>query len=637
MKLSLLGINCIQDLLYHFPTRYEDSTNLKSIKEVIMENLQEASLIVKIVSISTNYGFSRKRLTKAKAIDSTGEIDILWFNQPYLVKSLPVGSEIIIFGKCKINKMRLQFVSPKHEIFVPNNPSKHLARLAPIYPETLGINSKWIRNKIDQVLKSIIIIDPISIDILTRNRFDNLKDALNKIHIPQNQEDIKSAKRRLSFDELYYLQLGVIKNLKDQEVFHSRSQTIHLETINKFLSELAFKPTSSQLKAVQEICLNLTKSISMNRLLEGDVGSGKTLVAAVAVLNTLSNGLSSAIMAPTTILAQQHYESFLKFFKDQFNIVLLTTHTKSITSDISLPTLFIGTQALIFNSKYLENIGLVVIDEQHRFGVKQRDVLSKLKNNEDQLPHFLTMTATPIPRTMALTLFGDIEISILSEMPKGRIPVETLIIPENKRVNSYSFVKDELKKKNQAFVICPLIEESIHDKMKEVKNATHEFENIQTIFKDFNAVLLHGKMKEEIKSKILEDFRNHKYDILVSTSVVEVGIDIPNATIIMIESSERFGLAQLHQLRGRVGRNSIKSYCLLYKSIEGQNERLKYFSIHNKGLDLAEFDLQNRGPGEVYGYKQSGIPNLKIANILDIEMVKLARQEAINTLQYHVE
>lgn len=577
--LEKLGIKTERDLLYHLPFRYEDYSLLSKIK-----NLQEGETVTvrgKVLEIKNQYTRSAFVLQRALIEDDSGILEVLWFNQRFLTRVIHQGDQISLAGKIKKNGKKLLLKSPVYEI----NSQIHTGRVVPIYPETAGITSKWLRTKIFNLLDN------------------SVPEALKKVHFPKSLEEAEEARLQLAFDELFASQLEALKRKKEREskTVGNKFKIVEIrEKLKMFVDNLSFNLTGGQKKVIAEIYKDLAKDVPMNRLLQGDVGSGKTVVAALALLAANLNGYQAVLMAPTEILANQHYET-LKFLK--LNVGLATGSKKeNLNSKI-----IVGTHALL-NLK-LANLGLVVIDEQHRFGVEQQTKLKEKGLN----PHILTMTATPIPRAMALTLYGDLDISLLEEMPVGRLPVKTWAVPENKRAAAYQWIRDQ---KTQTFIICPFIEES--ETLFTVKSARKEFENLsKNIFPDLKLGLIHGKLKSQEKDKVLEEFKNKKLDILVATPVVEVGIDIPNATIMVVEGAERFGLAQLHQLRGRVGRSDRQSYCLLFA--EKGLERLKSLEKINNGLQLAEIDLRFRGPGERFGQAQHGHWALKIATFADFE------------------
>lgn len=511
----------------------------------------------------------------------------------------------------------------------------HIGRIVPVYHQTEGITSKWIRDKIKPLINEWVkeFHEYLPTTVIKKYELIGYSDAIREAHFPTSEESLKEAKKRLSFDELFLLQLKALqKKWYWQNIgFHEqKSIPLHPTTIS-FIKSLPFELTTAQKKSLKEILDDLNKKFPMSRLLQGDVGSGKTIVAATAILNTILADYQTVLMAPTEILAVQHYHSLFKLFKDYgFNIQFLSGSTpdqqkKEIINQIKNGNvdLIIGTHALIQENVSFKNLGLAVIDEQHRFGVKQRDIL---KSNNS--PHLLSLSATPIPRTLAMTIYGDQDLSIIDELPKGRQQIITRIVPENKRQDAYNWIHEQIMQGRQAFIICPLIDES---DLLELKSAISEYEHLQQdIFPDLKIGLLHGKMKATEKDEIMELFKNNKLNILVSTSVIEVGIDVPNASIMVIEGAERFGLSQLHQFRGRVGRGEHQSYCFLFtKNINDDSKlRLQAMAQYSSGFKLAEIDLSIRGPGEIFGVKQSGIPDLKMASLTDSETISVAREAA---------
>jgi len=518
--------------------------------------------------------------------------------------------------------------SPDYEI-ITNSPSIHTGRLVPVYSETRGITSKWLRRQTYNLLKENKnqFIEYLPDSTLVDHSLVTISEAIEQIHFPQTLTKAERSRQRLSFDELFLLQLSAMHrklNWNKNLISNPFSVDKFKSETTKFLSKLPFTLTNAQKRVVEEIFKDLAKTKPMNRLLEGDVGSGKTVVSAIAMFLSYLNGFQSVLMAPTEILAQQHYKTISQLLTSfKIRVGFATGSQKMRIKDFDV---MVGTHAVLEKGINFDNLGLVVIDEQQRFGVEQRAIIRSRGKN----PHLLTMTATPIPRTIALTLYGDLDLSLLDEMPHGRKQIKTWLVPAEKRLNAYFWIEKQVKEtKSQVFIVCPFIEES--ETMQTVKAASKEFENLKNnVFKNFKLGLLHGKMKTKEKEKVLNKFRGGKIDILVATPVVEVGIDIPNATIIVIEASERFGLAQLHQLRGRVGRGDMQSYCLLFtQSLNLQTlERLKAMEKHNVGSELAELDLQLRGPGEIYGTMQHGRKMLKIASFSDFELIQKVRKEA---------
>ena len=560
--------------------------------------------------------------------DATGKITVVWFNQPFLIKTLYPGRTVSLSGKVGFFSRKLCLSSPDYEILTDEEtPTVHTGRFVPIYPETAGLSSKWIRTKIKDAFQNISISDFLPDDILSKLKLTDLKNAVKFVHFPKDLKEAEIGRERLAFNELLMLELKSLHrkiNWKRNKV--SNKLFVNKTEVNKFIETLPFKLTQSQNIAIDEILKDLERNYPMNRLLEGDVGSGKTVVAAAAAFAVFANGFQTVIMAPTQILAEQHYKTLNSIFeKYKVRVSLITSSSKK--GEIGRSDIFVGTHALIHSKTDFTKVALVVIDEQHRFGVEQRKHLVKKSGT----PHILTMTATPIPRTIALTSYGDLDLSVLTEMPKGRQKITTWVVPNQKREKAYEWMKSQITKlKSQIFIICPLIEESEVETLADVKAVTTEYIKLGSVFPNFKLGLLHGKLKHGEKEKILNEFRDGKLDILVSTPVVEVGIDIPGATIMVIEAAERFGLAQLHQLRGRVGRSDAKSYCLLFSNFHSGNayQRLKAMETMHSGFELAELDLKMRGPGEIFGTAQSGFPLLKVASWNNYILIKKAKDLA---------
>ena len=616
--LEKLDILTLKDLVYYYPIRYEDSRNVINIEDIIIDN--KNIIKGKIISIKSIYTKNRKNIINAEIEDDTGIAKIIWFNQPFITNSIYEGIDIIISGSASFEKGYPLFKSPQYDTLKENKESIHLSRITPIYNQTKGISSKWLRSRIKSILDQINIEDYIPQDIREKYNLLEINTALRKLHFPENFDDISKAKKRLGFEEILYIQIISYLRKEERKKRSSYKIVIDRRKVDEFIDTLDFRLTQSQIRSINEIYSDIEKDIPMNRLLEGDVGSGKTIVALITAYITHLNNLQTAIMVPTSVLAQQHYNYAKDLFKD-IRIQLITAKTKRIDRSASI---FIGTHALLSNKDIFKNLGLVIIDEQHRFGIRQRETLA----DKGHYPHILTMTATPIPRTLALGIYGDLDISRLDQMPTGRIQVKTYIVPAEKRTDSYTFIKKRVLNKEQVFILCPLISES--EKLQ-LRNVEDEYKNLkENYFTEERIVLLHGKTKD--KDNILSKFKEKEYDILVSTPIIEVGIDIPDATVILIEDAERFGLAQLHQLRGRVGRSDKQSYCFLFTS-NPDNDRLKFFSKNNNGLELAEFDLIKRGPGEIYGKNQSGNPDLKMASLLDKDLIKITKEAVIDIVK----
>lgn len=628
-KLERLGLFTFQDLLYHFPSRYEDYSLISSINK-----LQEGEIVSvqgKIVSSKTIYTRSFKSMQKVVIDDGTGELLLVWFNQPFLTKSFIENEEFSFAGRIEKFSGKLAIFSPEYE--KSENDPVNTRRIVPIYPATTGVSSKWIRKQVHLLLQEALISlkDPLPPEVIERNDLFDLKNALEAIHFPLNYEEMTLARTRLSYDELFLLQLSALERKKH---WREEKKGIPMEPFTKeiqeFLSSLPFTLTPSQTSSYKEVINDIGKKTPMNRLLQGDVGSGKTIIAAIAGYMTYLNKYQTVIMSPTEILAQQHFKTISGLLAPLNVKVGLLTSSHKLTEHDDLD-IVIGTHALVAKSTAFSRLGLVVIDEQQRFGVAQRGILREKGEN----PHLLTMTATPIPRTIALTLYGDLDVSYLTDMPKGRLAIKTWLVEPEKREGAYQWIQKEIDThKIQVFFVFPFIEES--ESMQTVKAATKEFEILKKdIFPKATLGLLHGKMKPKDKDNVLQEFREGKFQILVSTPVVEVGIDIPQATIIVIEGAERFGLAQLHQLRGRVGRNDMQSYCLLFTESKSEQARtrLKAMETMSQGAALAEFDLKVRGAGELYGLRQSGRGLLKIASFSDSNLIQKARNDAATISQ----
>lgn len=666
-KLKRLNLETIKDLIYHFPFRYDDFSKISQASEAaIGESVTLQGEIWSIKNIYTRYG---RVMTQAILNDGTAPIVLTWFNQSWLTKQIEVGDKLQVSGKLSKYKSKLSIIAPQWER-IPDrqynsdpgsedHQALHTGRLVPVYPETAGLTSKWIRTKIDRLLPQVIdqFEDPLPENL--RDDMLPLPKALKLIHFPKNQADISKARERLGFDELFFVSLATQKaRLEWQKKPLVEPLKIKLDDLSQFVGKLPFELTSAQQRVLKEILSDLQKNQPMNRLMQGEVGSGKTVVAAITAYLVHLNKLRTLFMAPTEILAFQHYDTISKLLTLFAITVGIYTGSKKFTrhspgrsrvappsrwpalqrgepngllegaTPDATPDVIIGTHALLSRKLTTENVGLVVIDEQQRFGVEQRTLL----RSRAKIPHFLTLTATPIPRTVALTLYGDLDMSIIDELPQGRQKVKTFLVPEKKRTDSYKFIAKKAAQGDQIYIITPLIEPS--ETLVTVKAAKVEFEKLNKIFPDLNLSLLHGRMKGTDKEKVTSDFRSGKTQILVSTSVVEVGMDNPNATVIVIEGAERFGLAQLHQLRGRVGRGIKQSYCLLYTSNVSSDDarRLKYLETTFDGLRLAELDLKIRGAGTIFGTMQHGRFEFKIASLSDTTLVEKTRKSALKLL-----
>lgn len=641
-RFKSIGLHTVADMIRYVPFRYEDFSKIAAIAD--LQEGENVTIRGHVASVSRVPTRSRVTIQKAVLQDNSGKIEVTWFNQPYILNILRPGLEISIAGAAKRFGAKFSFEPKEYEVVHPDKPLQHTARLVPVYPTKYGVSTKLIRDKIglafDRFVEPGAMRDWEFLPEAIRSRHNLIPEgeAYGILHRPESLDQVNIARRRLGFDELFTIQLSsliVRKQWEEDQVgipldTQSPEKKIAIEG---FVSSLPFALTSAQLKVTDDILHDMGRRQPMNRFVQGDVGSGKTVVAAIAAYTTWMNGFQSLVMAPTEILAQQHYLTLQKLFQPHgLEVGLFTRSYKSVPSLVD-PAVVVGTHALLSEKLQLNKIGLVVIDEQHRFGVAQRALLKDKGMN----PHLLTMTATPIPRTVALTLYGELDLSVIDEMPKGRLPIKTAIVPEQKRDKAYGWIREQIKTEGtQVFIICPLIDESDAETMQTVKAANVEYERLKKhIFPDCNVALIHGKMKAKEKDDVMREFKDRKYDILVSTSVVEVGIDVPNATIMIIEGAERYGLAQLHQLRGRVGRGDKQSYCFLFTSAGANqfSQRLQFFSKTNSGMKLAEYDLEQRGAGEIYGTRQSGMEDLQFASLSDLPVIEETKKAAEAFLQ----
>ncbi len=645
-RLKKLGLDTVQDLIFYFPFRYD---RFESVSEIgSLQDGQEVHLIGQIDLINNRRSAKRRmNLTEALIQDDSGILKVVWFNQPFITKNLQVGDFVSLAGRVSEQYGGLCLTSPAYEK-IPGYESgdtanlRHTKGIVPTYHLVEGLTSKQLRYLISQVLPlASSLSDSLPLEIINEYGLIPLSAAIKKIHFPDDESHLEEAKRRLGFEELFVWQLRAQLIKRQLKGRHSWEIPFNQEATQNFVNHLPFKLTDGQKKSGWEILRDLEKPSPMSRLLQGDVGSGKTVVAALAILNTKLAGVGrTLLMAPTEILAGQHFETFQKLFPTGLKIALLTGGRKEAnwlsgklkpTEIASEADLIIGTHALISDKVSLAPVALAIVDEQQRFGVNQRKKLSDLNGSENNCPHFLSLSATPIPRSLALALYGDLDLSLINELPAGRKPVVTRVVKENKRETAYAFATQELKKGRQVFVVCPLISPS--DKLGS-KSAKEEAEKLKNTFPDFSIGLLHGKLKSVDKEKVMADFLAKKTQILVSTAVIEVGIDIKNANLMLIEGAERFGLATLHQFRGRVGRGEEQAYCFLFTdSSSGETaKRLEALVKHNNGQELAEEDLKLRGAGETYGSLQSGFPELKIASLFDYQQIKSAQVSAETTV-----
>lgn len=717
-SLKRLGINTVRDLLYYFPFRYEDFSRTVPIRD--LRGGEEVTVAGRLELIA-NKRSPRKRtiITEAVLSDGTGQLRLIWFGQPFITKVLRAGDKVSLSGKVDSDFLGLVMKGAVYEKVIArqqvntsalqHNNTTHTGRIVPIYSLTSGITQKQVRFLVSQIIPlAKETPDWLPGDIRKKGNFISLSQALIAIHFPNNDQDLRQAERRLKFDELFLLQLRAEMIRQSLRQGQAPALTFQEEDIRAFVQSLPYQLTKAQKIAAWEIFKDIERAEPMNRLLEGDVGSGKTVVAAMSLYNTVLNGYQGVLMAPTEILVVQHFHSLVGLLGEKVNIGLLTRSERKIYGDTvaiggdkmainrdnaidrdkkvskNIATvsqqyrhvlqqinsgkidIIIGTHALLSEDVQFKNLGLVIVDEQHRFGVGQRKII-RSKSRSNLTPHFLSMTATPIPRSLSLTLYGDLDLSIINEMPPGRKPIITRLVDPHNREKAYQFIREQIQKGRQAFVICPLIQSSDKDKKEqdtitkkptfvetsagrqetnnnraikqysnrtifstvdEKKSVLDEYTKLsQVIFPDFRVGYLHGKLKAKEKDEIMKQFADRELDILVSTSVVEVGVDIPNASVMMIEGAQSFGLAQLHQFRGRVGRSDHQSYCFLFTDSfsEAVRDRLEFFASTTDGFKLAEYDLQSRGPGDVYGTAQSGMMEFRLATTRDVDLIRLAR------------
>lgn len=640
---QIRGVETIEDLLYYFPRRYEDRTNFAGISG--LEAGQVYTIKAQVLAGGQRNSWRRRAfsITEAFVGDNTGKISCVWFNQPYLKEYLKVGSSMILYGKVELYNGKMQMNNPEFEFIGKDvEDSLNIGRIVPVYTLPTGFSQRSMRyllkNALDEFLPQIN--DALPYDLRARNNLLNLAQSLLNIHFPQDLTLQKSAHTRLSFEEFFMFQLPLVLRKISQKEKKGIAHSAEGRLVEDFILHLPFKLTDSQEKVLSEIKMNMASPQAMQRLLEGDVGSGKTVIATLACLIAIQSGYQAAFMAPTEILARQHYEkislqfSELNFSGRKLRVGLLTGQGKlkeRIYRDVAEGKidLVIGTHALLQEELSFKSLSFIVIDEQHKFGVGQRALLPKKGNN----PDVLIMTATPIPRTLAITLYGDLDISVITQLPAGRIPIKTMSFSRQDEDKVYALVKEELKAGRQAYIIYPVIEESY---ILDIAGAKKMFTKLKMgEFKDFRLGLIHGKLKPKEQEEAMSKFKNKELDILVSTTILEVGIDIPNATCMIIASAERFGLSQLHQLRGRIGRGSLQSFCILISDVQTEEARarLKAMVSSGDGFYIAEEDLKIRGPGEFFGNRQHGLAELRIADpLIQMRLLKVAREEAIKLL-----
>lgn len=639
--LSKLGIKTALDLLYYLPSRYEDRSRLTPIKD-LKAGLPQA-VRGQVVTTSTRATRAGASIFQAAVSDGTGIVHAIWFNQPYLKDYLKKGTGLVLYGRVE-KYDKVQFVQPEYEMLKgDSSDSIHTGRIVPIYPLTEGIAQRYIRGLAFAAVAgySRFLRERLPTNIIARQRLVDIRFAVNNIHFPSSAGSAEKAYRRIVFDEFFALQLALAMKRGRSGTGSGNAGAISEKPLEAFTMLIPFELTGAQRKAISDIERDMSSTKPMHRLLEGDVGSGKTVVAAYALYAVVRSGMQGALMAPTEVLARQHFLALSEMLMPSgINVALLVggmddrarSRICAETADGRIDIL-VGTHSLIQEPVGFRSLGLAVIDEQHKFGVSQKALLKKKGRD----PHILVMTATPIPRTLALTVYGDLDISVIKQAPKGRKPVMTYWVDESRRDRIYDFIKGQLRSGRQAYIICPLIDGKISNPglnitNAQVKSATATYEKLKSgVFKGYEVGLLHGRMDPASKDSIMRDFKKGKIGVLVSTVVIEVGIDVPNATVMLVEDADRFGMAQLHQLRGRVGRGPYESYCILLADPKTDEaaRRLKSIEGTSDGFRLAEEDLEIRGPGEFFGTKQHGLPEIRFGDILkDFEVMEQARIEA---------
>lgn len=635
-KLGNLGVNTVQDLLYLFPRRYDDYSSLKTISQLMYG--EEVTIKAKVSVVNTREVRGNLHITNVLLADQTGSINATFYRQPFLAKRLRPGTQIVVSGRVDRDLNRLCFKHPEWEPLTKE--LLHTARIVPVYPLTEGISARWLRRLISSVVDYWAgrIPDALPNEVRQHAKLMDLDDSLRQIHFPTNLEQLERARRRLAFEEFLMIQIGVLRQRRKWRMQPGKPLEVPDGFVERFTGSLPYQLTDAQQRALREILQDIRQPAPMSRLLQGDVGSGKTVVAAAAMLVAVANGAQAVLMAPTEILAEQHYNTIRAIVEDMKGAPGLSPRVELLVGSMrqrekaglhemlatGAVSMAVGTHALIQEPVTFQNLAFAVIDEQHRFGVAQRSTIRQKGYN----PHILVMSATPIPRTLALTVYGDLDLSVLDEMPPGRQKIETKWLEPRERERAYTFIRKQVGEGRQAFVICPLIEES---EAIDARAAVEEYERLRKdVYPDLQVGLIHGKLRPAEKDAVMDAFRDGQIDVLVATSVVEVGIDVPNATVMLIEGADRFGLAQLHQFRGRVGRGVHQSYCMLLaeKSGSTSDERLKVIEKTQDGFRLAEEDLKLRGPGEFFGTRQSGLPDLRVAKLSDVRLLEEARRVA---------
>ncbi len=652
-KFNKLSVRTVGDMLYFFPHRHNDFAHMKSVAD--LEIGKDQTVVVSVWEASEARLRSGRKATEAVVGDETGNLRVIWYNQPYLAQRLRPNTRVVLSGRIVVDyKGRRVFEAPEYEVVDQETDNLiHTGRLVPVYPLTAGLSARTARRLVKAAVDRYApaLPDFLPDAIREREALLPLPEAVRQAHYPDSMEGNDRARRRLAFDELFLMQIAVMGRRQQWQQEKGNPLPVNQDMLDAFLRALPFPLTNAQRRVLGDVLADMSRERPMSRLLQGDVGSGKTVVALAALLTALANGFQGALMAPTEVLAEQHFLTVRRLLgssprteeRDKLFVtyldpwprpiavgLLTSASTKKQKQELGervaagAVQLLVGTHALIQEGVTFERLGLAVVDEQHRFGVEQRSALRQKGYN----PHLLAMTATPIPRTLALTLYGDLDLSVIDEMPPGRKPVRTRAIGPDKREAAYRFIREQVSQGRQAFTICPLIEES---EAIEAKAAVKEFQRLSVdVFPDLRLGLLHGRMSGKDKDDVMRRFREGELNILVSTAVVEVGIDVPNATVMLIEGADRFGLAQLHQFRGRVGRGEHPSYCVLVSDSpsEEARERLAVMETTHDGFKLAEEDLRLRGPGEFFGTRQSGLPDLRMARLSDLPLLEMARKEA---------
>jgi ATP-dependent DNA helicase RecG len=655
VKFEKLGVRTVRDLLLLFPRRHVDYGDPVPISQ--LEFGREQTVRARVWSARERQMGFRMRAAEAQVGDHTGMMQCVWFNQPWVAKQLPVNAEVVISGRVSEYQGRPKFDNPEWEIWSPD--LLHTGRLVPVYPLTSGLANRTVRRVMREALDAYaaMLPDPLPAEMRERLGLAGIREAVEQMHYPSGHEALGRARRRLAFEELLPIQLTMLlRRRMFQKSAPAEPLPMSPEVERGYRASLPFAFTGAQERVLFDVLADLRRPIPMSRLVQGDVGSGKTVIAVAALLAAVENGRQGVMMAPTEILAEQHFRTLCEllgadgspgpvvearpaFLERPLRIALLTgslrakerreLHAAVEDGEIDVAC---GTHALIQGGVRFHDLGVAVVDEQHRFGVMQRAALREKGAHGPHTPHMLVMTATPIPRTLALTVYGDLDVSVIDEMPPGRQRIKTTWVGPDERTDAERFVREQAEAGRQAFVICPLVEES---ETLDVKAATAEYERLsRQVFPDLRVELLHGRMSGKQKDAVMRRFRNGEADILVSTAVIEVGIDVPNATVMLIEGADRFGLAQLHQFRGRVGRGAEQSFCLLLSEepSEEARRRLELMEETSDGFRLAEADMEMRGPGQFFGTRQSGLPGLKVARLTDVKLIELSREEATRLL-----